>query len=143
MFFGIRPRNDLMHTFLSQLSISETENYHKKYESIMRDYEKEMEKEFKETLEKTKLTKDKLKIGDIVTIRSPDSLHSIGRGNANYLAEIYELVRLGNQRAIVTPLFHKTRKCPQVHISHLRKFPQEELLQLFPIGQNFVSRCIM
>ena len=134
LYFNRPPRNDILDTFISHLSPEEHDAYKKKYSEILADYEDDLQKKYSEETKKVKLTRNPVAVGDVVCLRNTNSIHKIGRGNANYQADIFEIIEIKHgQQCIVAPLFHKSRKCPAVHISHVRHFPSEELIQLFPL----------
>ena len=138
MYFGIKPRNNILENFTDFMDEKQYTDYHDKFEKLMKSYEQEMQTLYEKEYQETQTSKNKVDVGDLVILRSAKSIHKEGRGLANYQDQVFEILEIHNQRCVVTPLFHKSRRTPSIHLSHVRKIPQSELLQMLPIELQVV-----
>ena len=115
------------------MSADSYKSYHERYNKIMEEFDTFMVNLYQQEKEHAKTSKDKIEVGDLVILRTSKSIHKEGRGIPNYHADIWEVTEIHSQSCVVTPLFHKSRRLPKVHISHVRKLPSYEILQFMPL----------
>ena len=131
LFYGERPKHDIINHLLSNSSEKDRQDYWREYDQLIKEHN---EAENKALQESNKLISHIHEIArdDIVLLKNFKKAYSHEKGTSSYHQTLYLVQDVNGKQLVISPLFRKGEKSRTVNAHDVKKYSLSKLITVIP-----------